>query len=126
MTHCNINTLLSESKPLELGLMQRFGKFGKTNFQKGSPLIQSIGNITIYEPMSVFGMNNCEIRSKYDDDFNTTHFIIDPNWNDSVNYQMIQSVNVLKDMIDVRDYVKECATLNMDDVMYIIIYICLK
>ncbi len=45
ITHCNIITLLSESKLLELGLMQRFCKFGNTIFQKGSPLIQSIGNI---------------------------------------------------------------------------------
>ncbi len=38
---------------------------------------------------------------------------------------MIQKVNVLKDMIDVRDCVKECAILNMDDIMYIINDICL-
>ncbi len=100
--------------------MQRFCKFGKTIFQKGSPLIKSIVNIAIYEPMSAFGMNYCEIRYKYDDDFNTAHVMIDPNWNVSLNYQMIQSVNVLKDMIGVRDCVKECAILNMDDVTYII------
>ncbi len=126
MIHCNIITLLSESKPLELGLMQRFYKFGKTIFQKGSPLIQSIDNIAIYKPRSAFGMNYCEIRCKDDDDFNTAHVMIDQNWNDSLNYQMIQSVNVLKDMIDVRDSVKECAILNMDDVMYIINDICLN
>ncbi len=56
MKHCNIITLLYQSKPLELGLMQQFCKFGKTIFQKGSPLIQSIGNIAIYEPRSAFGM----------------------------------------------------------------------
>ncbi len=106
--------------------MQRFCKFDKTIFQKGSPLIQSIGNIAIYEPRSVFGTNYCEIRCKYDDDFNTAHVMIDQNWNGSFNYQMIQSVNVLKDMIDVRDCVKECAILNMDDVMYIINDICLN
>ncbi len=39
---------------------------------------------------------------------------------------MIQSVNVLKDMIDVRDCVKECGILNMDDVMYHINDICLN
>ncbi len=94
MTHCDIITLLSESKPLDLGLMQRFCKFGKTIFQKGSPLIQSICNIAIYEPSSVFGMNYCEIRCKYDDDFNTAHVTIDQNWDDSLNYQMIQSVIV--------------------------------
>ncbi len=126
MTHCNIITLLSQSKPLELGLMQRFCKFGKTIFQKGSPLIQYIGNIAIYEPRSVFGMNYCEIKCKYDDDFNTAHVMIDQNWNYSLNYQMIQSVNVLKDMIQVRDCVKECAILNIDDVMYIINDICLN
>ncbi len=126
MTHCNIITLLSEIKPLELGLMQRFCKFGKTIFQKGSALIQSISNITFYEPRSAFGMNYCEIRCKYDDDFNTAHVMIDQNWNDSLVYQMIQSVNVLKDMIDVRDCVKECAILNMDDVIYIINDICLN
>ncbi len=85
--------------------MQRFCKFGKTIFQKRSPLIQSIGNITIYEPRSVFGMNNCEIRCKHDYDFNTAHVMINQNWNDSLNYQMIQSVSVLKDTIDIRDNV---------------------
>ncbi len=39
---------------------------------------------------------------------------------------MIQSGNVLKDMIEVRDCVIECAILNMDDVMYIINDICLN
>ncbi len=108
-------TLLSESsKPLELGLMQRFCKFGKTIFQKGSPLIQTIGNIAIY------------IRCKYNDDFNTAHVMIDQNLNDSLNYQMIQSVSVLKDMIDVKDCVKECAILNMDEAIYIINDICLN
>ncbi len=102
MTHYNIITSLSESKPLE----QRFCKFGKTIFMKGSPLIQSIGNIAIYEPRSAFSMNYCEIRCKYDDDFNTAHVMIDQNWNSSLNFQMIQSVNVLKDMIEVRDCVK--------------------
>ncbi len=52
--------------------------------------------------------------------------IIDQNWNDSVNYQMIKSVNVLNDMIDVKYCVKECDILNMDDVMYIINDICLN
>ncbi len=60
----------------------------------------------MYEPMSVFGMNYCEIRCKYDDDFNTVHLMIDQNWNDSLNYQMIQSVSMLKDIINLRDFVK--------------------
>ncbi len=55
LTHCIIINLLSESKPLKPGMMQRFCKFGKTIFQKGSPIIQSIDNIAIYEPRSVFG-----------------------------------------------------------------------
>ncbi len=71
-------------------------------------------------------MNYCEIRCKYDDDFDTAHVLTDPKWNDSLNYQMIQSVNVLNDMIDVRDCVKECFILNMHDVMYIINDICLS
>ncbi len=71
-------------------------------------------------------MNYCEIRCKYDDDFNTAHAMIDQNWKDSLNYQMIQSVNVLKDMIVVRDCVNEYAILNKDDVMYIINDICLN
>ncbi len=52
--------------------------------------------------------------------------MIDPNWNVSLNYQMIQIVNVLKDMIDVRYCVKECAILNMVDIRYIINDICLN
>ncbi len=45
--------------------------------------------------------------------------MIDQNWNDSLNYRMTQSVNVLKYMIDVRDCVNECAILNMDDVIFL-------
>ncbi len=52
--------------------------------------------------------------------------MIDHNWNDSFNYQRIESVNGLKDMIDIRNCVKECAILNMDDIMYIINDICLN
>ncbi len=72
-------------------------------------------------------MNYCEIRCcKYDDDFITAHVMNDQNWNDSLSYQMIQSIDVLKYVIDVRNCVKECAILNMDDVMYIINDICLN
>ncbi len=42
MTHCNIITLLSESKPLELGLMQRFCKFGKNTSRKGQNLLNQL------------------------------------------------------------------------------------
>ncbi len=41
MTHCNIITLLSESKPLELGLMQRFCNFGKFS-RKGHLLFNKL------------------------------------------------------------------------------------
>ncbi len=44
----------------------------------------------------------------------------------TLNYQIFQSVSVLNDMVDARDCVKECAILNMDDVMYIINDICLN
>ncbi len=44
----------------------------------------------------------------------------------AVKVSWIISVNVLKNMIDVRDCVKKCAILNMDDVMYIINDICLN
>ncbi len=30
----------------------------------------------------------------YDDTFKTSHVMIDQNWNDSLNYQMIQSISV--------------------------------
>ncbi len=65
-------------------------------------------------------MNYCEITCKCNDDFNTAHVMIDENWNDSLNYQMIQSVNVLKDLSDVKEY----DILNIDDIMYIINDIC--
>ncbi len=96
--------------------MQTFLIFVNTIFQKGPPLIQCISNIAIHETMYVFAMNYCEIRCKYDDYFNTSHVMIDKNWIDYVNYHMIQSVSVLKEMIDVRDCLKECAILNMDNV----------
>ncbi len=52
--------------------------------------------------------------------------MIDQNGNDSSNYQMIQSISVFKEMIDVRDCVNESAILNMDNVMHIINDMCLN
>ncbi len=52
--------------------------------------------------------------------------MIDQNGNDSSNYQMIQSISVFKEMIDVRDCVNEGAILNMDNVMHIINDMCLN
>ncbi len=92
ITQCNIITLLSESKPVELNLMQRYCKISKTIL----PLSQSVGNIAIYETRSVFHMNYCEIRCKDDDYFNTAHVIVVQNCNDSWNYQMVSKCECVK------------------------------
>ena len=124
MTHCKIVALLSNSKPLELSLRQRFCKFAKQIFMKGSQVVQSIANIACNNPLSVFGANCSELRCKYDTNFNVCHRMIEYEWFNSVDEETISNVLVLKEMIQVRNGINECESLNLDDVLYIIEDIC--
>jgi hypothetical protein len=126
MTHCRIIALLSECKPLEMSLQQRFCKFVNGILRYGSNLINHVANIAQHNPFSVYCDNYTAIVGKYGANFNETRSIIEKEWKDSICDNTMSNVNVLSEMIDVRDGRKECSNLSREEVIYIIDDICLN
>ncbi len=62
----------------------------------------------------------------FDDDLNVCYNMIMNNWCNSINGELRSNVSVLHDMIDIRDGLKECDGLNMDNVLFIINDICIN
>ncbi len=62
----------------------------------------------------------------YDDDLNVYYNMIMNNWCNSISGEMRSNVSVLPDIIDIRDVVKECDSLCIDDVLFIVDAICIN
>ncbi len=62
----------------------------------------------------------------YDDDLNVCYNMIMNNWCNCISGELRSNVSVLHDMIDIRDGVKECDSLCIDDVLFIIDNICIN
>ncbi len=71
---------------------------------------------------------SCEsfMQSLYNDDLNVCYNMIMNNWCNSTIGDLRSNVSVLRDMIDIRDGVKECDSLCIDDVLFIIDDICIN
>ena len=95
MTHCKIVAMLSECIPLELSLKMRFCKFINSIVSKGSSLVVHIPA----KPFSVY----CDNLNEYGANFNLCKHGIVNTWRISMNEIDKSSVNVLKEMIDIRD-----------------------
>ena len=54
MTHCDVITLLSHCKPMEVGIQQRFCKFVANIFQNGTLMLRTIVLTVLNNPLSVF------------------------------------------------------------------------
>ncbi len=68
---------------------------------------------------------NAEISGMYDD-LNVCYNMIMNNWCNSISGKLRSNVSVLRDMIDIRDGVKECDSLCIDGVLFIIDDICIN
>ncbi len=66
-----------------------------------------------------------EILYLYNDDLYVCYNMIMNNWCNSISGELRSNVSVLCDMIDIRDGVKECDSLCIDDVLFIIDDICI-
>ena len=126
MTHCKIVAMLSECIPLELGLQMRFCKFVNSIVSKGSSLVKHIAAIARQNPFSVYGNNCNEIINKYGSNFSLCKHRIVNEWNMSVNEIEKSNVNVIKEMIDIRDGRSVCENLTREEVLYIIDDICIN
>ncbi len=77
-------------------------------------------------PFSVYSNNYVEISGMYDDDLNVCYNMVMNNWYNSISGELRSNVSVLRDMIDIREGVKECDSLCIDDVLFIIDDICIN
>ncbi len=75
---------------------------------------------------SVYCNKYVEISGMYDDDLNMYYNMIMNNWCNSISGELRSNVCVLRDMIDIRDGVKECDRLCIDDVLFSINEICIN
>ncbi len=126
MTHCDVVALVAESKPLEVCLRQCFCKFSTDIDKYVSDVLMTVFNVAWSNPFSVYCNNYVEISGMYDDDLNVCYNMIMNNWCNSISGELRSNVSVLRDMIHIRDGVKECDSLCIDDVLFIIDDICIN
>ncbi len=126
MTHCDVIALVAESKPLEVSLIQRFCKFSTGIDKYDSDVLKTAVNVAWSNPFSVYCNNYVEISGMYDDDLNVCYNMIMNNWCNGISGELRNNVSVLLDMIDIRDGVKECDSLCIHYVLFIIDDICIN
>ncbi len=126
MTHCDAVALVAEIKPLEVILRQHFCTFSTGIDKYVSDVLKTVVNVAQSNPFSVCCNNYVDISGIYDDDLNVCYNIFMNNWCNSISGELRGNVSVLRDMIDIRDGVKECGSLCMDDVLFIIDDICIN
>ncbi len=119
-THCDIITALSGQVPLLSNLKARFGKFFKKCREHKNKIVKAAATAALVNPMSCAGRNYREVLNAcYDKK------IIYNEWNSKCD-EMKDCVNVLKEMIDIRDGFKQCYILSSDDIDFIIEDICIN
>ncbi len=120
MSHCDIVALISNCMPVQLQLQCRFLKFFKKALIHKCKVIRSIYNIAKCSPWSTSGENYREIVFKYKMFNGIDCNILYKNWYETVNVEKCSNVNVLREMIDIRDGFKQCDLLSTNDVQEII------
>ncbi len=126
MTHCDIVALVDERKPLEVNLRQHLCKFSTGIVKYGSDVLKTVTYVAWGNPFSVYCNNYVEISCMYDDDLNLCYNIIMYNLCNGISGELRSNVIVLSDMIYIRDGVKECDSLCIDDVRFTINHLCLN
>ncbi len=113
VTHCDVVALIAERKPLEVSLRQRFCKFSAGIDKYGSDVLKTVVNVSRSNPFSVHCNNYLEISGMYDnDDLNVFYNMIMNNWCNCISGEWKSYVSILRDMIDIRDGVKDDICIN--------------
>ncbi len=116
-THCRIIALLSESAPLSIQLKARFMKFMCKALLHDNSTLKYITKLACWNLMSVSGRN-------WRDCFNFAQDIsmiimnvkqVYCEWYDTVSDNEIDSVCILREMIEVREGRAKCDIFNIDD-----------
>ncbi len=119
-THCDISTSLSGQVPLLSNLKARFGKFFKKCREPKNKIVKAAATPALLNPMPCAGRN---YRERLNACYNKK--IIYNEWNLKCD-KMKDCVNVLKEMIDIRDEFKQYYILTSDDIDFIIEDICIN
>ena len=107
--------------------MQRFSKFSNGITKYGSVVVKTVANVALSNPFSVYCNNLVDVTTQCATLNNgTCHNMLHKNWCDTVSEEMMSNINVLKEMIDIRDGLKECECLNLEEIQCIIDEICLN
>ncbi len=127
MTHCDVIILISDCTPFEVCWQLRICKFCHNILNYGSKVVMTVAKVALRKPLSTYCNNILEITDQcVQININECHSLILKRWYYNITYEMSSNINVVKDMIDTRDVVKECASLGVNDVNDIIDEICLN
>ncbi len=96
--------------------------------------MKTVAKIALKIPFSTYCNNLLEITDQYVQfNINECHSLILKSWyysikihTSSITDEMSGNINVLRDMIDMRDGMKECASLGVNDINDLIDEICLN
>ena len=115
MTHCNIVALLSDCPPLENALKYRFQKFHECIMRTGSDFMKLVIMNALRNPFSVFCDNRNEVNCFLEGEMNTKQ-----------NDDTVSVVNVLKELIEIRNQVSVCDMFSLHEVEQMIEDICIS
>ena len=125
MSHCDLVALLSNNKPLEVNIKQRFSKFAENIYKYGSNSLIAIADAALQNPNSVFCNNFNNVMGHNNFDFTNTRYKLYHDWTESVSDDIMARVNVLKEMLSVRNGDAICPGFHNDEVNIIIEDICI-
>ena len=104
---------MSEVNPLETRLYKRVCKYMRKNLNHANPVVKAVSNICLGNPWSVVGNN-----------YNNAMAQVSPILNEHDNEK--REVNLLKELINIRDGHVTCDILSKQEVSDIIVYLGTK
>ena len=116
LTRGDVIALLSDSLPLLVILKQRFSKFIHKAMNHNSPIINSVAKLSIANPWSNCSANYRHILNECDTMYDVSVHDIGRVWQAGLSNLTISNVNVLSEMLDIRNGFKTCNILDDDDV----------
>ncbi len=119
-THCDVITILSGQKPLILSLRARFVKRFNKCLKNDNNVVKSVAFISKSNPMSC-ACNNYRVLLKAKNELIIEGLSV---WNE-ICCKLNDSINVIKEMVDVRYEFKECQGFSREEVEGFIEMLCI-
>ena len=121
-THCDIIAALSNQMPLIISLEKRFVKFIVNNLCCSNPIVTIISEFAICNPMSCTGRN---YRNLLDGQgkLNVNNSIL--KWTER-RKTLQNNILTLHELIEIRDGYQDCIGFTNDDILKLILNICIQ